>query len=46
MTSKEKEQTITSEVYATQFLGAGDAEAYKAMQQGRIDMEDYNSIHK
>ena len=46
MTSKEKEQTITSEVYATQFLGAGDAEAYKAMQQGRIDMEDYNRIHK
>lgn len=46
MSSKEKEQTITSEVYATQFLGAGDAEAYKAMQQGRIDMEDYNRIHK
>ncbi len=44
--NKEKEQTFTTETVVTQFLGAGHAEAFKALQQGRIDQTTYDKITK
>lgn len=44
--NKEKEQTFTTEIVVTQFLGAGHAEAFKALQQGRIDPTTYDKITK
>ena len=44
--NKEKEQTFTTETVVTQFLGAGHAEAFKALQQGKIDQTTYNKIVK
>lgn len=38
--------STTSEVIATQFLGTGHAEAYKAMQQGIIDQTTFDRIEK
>lgn len=42
--NKEKEQTFTTETVVTQFLGAGHAEAFKALQQGKIDQTTYDKI--
>lgn len=42
--SKESQQTFTTETVVTQFLGAGHAEAYKALQQGKIDQATYDKI--
>lgn len=39
-------KTATSEIVATQFLGAGDAEAYSAYTNGKITKDEYNDIHK
>lgn len=44
--NKEKEQTFTTETVVTQFLGAGQAEAFKALQQGKIDQATYDKITK
>ena len=44
--NKEKEQTFTTETVVTQFLGAGHAEAFKALKQGRIDPTTYDKIVK
>ena len=44
--NKEKEQTFTTETVVTQFLGAGQAEAFKALQQGKIDQVTYDKITK
>ena len=44
--NKEKEQTFTTETVVTQFLGAGHAEAFKALQQGKIDPTTYDKIVK
>lgn len=44
--NKEKEQTFTTETVVTQFLGAGHADAFKALQQGRIDRITYDKIVK
>ena len=44
--NKEKEQTFTTETVVTQFLGAGHAEAFKALQQGKIDQTTYDKITK
>lgn len=44
--NKEKEQTFTTETVVTQFLGAGHAEAFKALQQGKIDQATYDKITK
>lgn len=44
--AKEKEQTFTTETVVTQFLGAGHAEAFKALQQGKIDPTTYDKIVK
>lgn len=44
--NKEKEQTFTTETVVTQFLGAGHAEAFKALQQGKIDQTTYDKIVK
>lgn len=44
--NKEKEQTFTTETVVTQFLGAGHADAFKALQQGRIDQTTYDKIVK
>ena len=44
--TKSKEQNFTIETVATQFLGAGHAEAFKALKQGRIDYDTYNKITK
>ncbi len=44
--TKQQEQTFTTETVVTQFLGAGHAEAYKALQQGKIDQTTYDKIAK
>lgn len=44
--SKEQEQTFTTETVVTQFLGAGHAEAFKALQQGKIDQTTFDKITK
>lgn len=44
--AKQQEQTFTTETVVTQFLGAGHAEAYKALQQGKIDQVTYDKIAK
>lgn len=44
--NEEKEQTFTTETVVTQFLGAGHAEAFKALQQGKIDQITYDKIAK
>lgn len=43
---KESQQTFTTETVVTQFLGAGHAEAFKALQQGKIDQTTYDKITK
>ena len=40
----ESQQTFTTETVVTQFLGAGHAEAFKALQQGKIDPTTYDKI--
>lgn len=42
----ESQQTFTTETVVTQFLGAGHAEAYKALQQGKIDSTTFEKIAK
>lgn len=44
--NKEKEQTFTTETVVTQFLGTGHADAFKALQQGKIDQTTYDKIVK
>ena len=44
--NKLKEQTFTTETVVTQFLGAGHADAFKALQQGKIDQTTYDKIVK
>ena len=44
--NKAKEQTFTTETVVTQFLGAGHADAFKALQQGKIDQTTYDKITK
>lgn len=41
---KESQQTFTTETVVTQFLGAGHAEAFKALQQGKIDQTTFDKI--
>lgn len=41
---KESQQTFTTKTVVTQFLGAGHAEAYKALQQGKIDPTTFDKI--
>lgn len=43
---REEEQTFTSRIEQTPFLGAGHAQAYKALQDQRIDMTTYDKIVK
>lgn len=43
---KESQQTFTTKTVVTQFLGAGHAEAYKALQQGKIDPTTFEKIAK
>lgn len=45
-TAKEAQQTFASESVVTQFLGAGHAEAFKALQRGEIDYTTYDKIVK
>ena len=40
----ESQQTFTTETVVTQFLGAGHAEAFKALQQGKIDPTTFDKI--
>ena len=40
----DSQQTVTTETVVTQFLGAGHAEAFKALQQGKIDPTTYDKI--
>ena len=40
----ESQQTFTTETVVTQFLGAGHAEAFKALQQGKIDQATFDKI--
>ena len=40
----ESQQTFTTKTVVTQFLGAGHAEAFKALQQGKIDPTTYDKI--
>lgn len=42
--AKESQQTFTTKTVVTQFLGAGHAEAFKALQQGKIDPTTYDKI--
>ena len=42
--AKESQQTFTTETVVTQFLGAGHAEAFKALQQGKIDQATFDKI--
>lgn len=42
--NEEKKQKFTTKTVVTQFLGAGHAEAYKALQQGKIDQATYDQI--
>lgn len=44
--SRERKETFTEESVVTQFLGAGHAEAYKRLQQGKIDQTTYDAIAK
>lgn len=44
--NKLKEQAFTTETVVTQFLGAGHADAFKALQQGKIDQTTYDKIVK
>ena len=44
--AKESQQTFTTETVVTQFLGAGHAEAFKALQQGKIDQATFDKIAK
>lgn len=46
MEANQQNESFNSEVVATQFLGAGDAEAFKAYQAGKIDDVTYNRIKK
>ena len=41
---KESQQTFTTETVVTQFLGAGHAEAFKALKQGKIDQATFDKI--
>ena len=41
---KESQQTFTTKTVVTQFLGAGHAEAFKALQQGKIDQATFDKI--
>ena len=41
---KESQQTFTTKTVVTQFLGAGHAEAFKALQQGKIDPTTFDKI--
>ena len=41
---KESQQTFTTKTVVTQFLGAGHAEAFKALQLGKIDPTTYDKI--
>ena len=41
---KESQQTFTTKTVVTQFLGAGHAEAFKALKQGKIDPTTYDKI--
>ena len=43
---KESQQTFTTKTVVTQFLGAGHAEAFKALQQGKIDPTTFEKIAK
>lgn len=43
---REEEQTFSSRLEQTPFLGAGHAQAYKALQDGRINMTTYDKIVK
>lgn len=40
----DSQQTVTTETVVTQFLGAGHAEAFKALQQGKIDQATFDKI--
>lgn len=40
----ESQQTFTTKTVVTQFLGAGHAEAFKALKQGKIDPTTYDKI--
>ena len=40
----ESQQTFTTETVVTQFLGAGHAEAFKALKQGKIDQATFDKI--
>lgn len=42
----EGRQAFTTEIQTTQFLGAGHAEAFKALQRGEITYDTYNNIVK
>lgn len=42
----ESQQTFTTKTVVTQFLGAGHAEAFKALQQGKIDPTTFEKIAK
>lgn len=44
--SRKRNETFTEESVVTQFLGAGHAEAYKLLQQGKIDQTTYDAIAK
>ena len=41
---KESQQTFTTKTVVTQFLGAGHAEAFKALKQGKIDQATFDKI--
>lgn len=41
---EQQEQTFTTKTEVTQFLGAGHAEAFKALKQGKIDPTTYDKI--
>ena len=40
----ESQQTFTTKTVVTQFLGAGHAEAFKALKQGKIDQATFDKI--
>ena len=40
----DSQQTFTTETVVTQFLGAGHAEAFKALKQGKIDQATFDKI--
>lgn len=41
---EKQKTTFTEDIVVTPFLGAGQANAYKRMQNGAISMDDYNKI--